>query len=151
MRPLYGVVCLSEVSAARRVLIYYGNGKFNSCVSCCPFNGRCPLFGLSAFGSFTVYGWTFTVRHYTIGRYMMSIRMILIGHIVSFLSRGSVLLQQLRSICLLCMPNTIAWWSSQFLLCSKLSFDERPAMPGVSIKLSTGKIFGALNFQKVGW
>ena len=27
MRPLYGVVRLLEVSAARRVLIYYGNGN----------------------------------------------------------------------------------------------------------------------------
>ena len=53
MRPLYGVVRLLEVSAAGRVLMY-GNGKFNSCISCCPFSGQWTLFGLSAFGGFTV-------------------------------------------------------------------------------------------------
>ena len=55
MRPLYAVVRLSEVSAARRVVIYYGDGKFNLCILCCLFNGWCPLFGQSAFGGFTVH------------------------------------------------------------------------------------------------
>ena len=45
---------------------------------------------------------------------------------------------------------TNAWWFLQ-LLCSKLSFDRRPVMRYISTKVSTGIIFGVLNFRKVDW
>ena len=41
MPALDGVVRLLKVLAAQRVLMDYGNGKFNLCISCCPFNGWC--------------------------------------------------------------------------------------------------------------
>ena len=58
MRPWHGVAGLLAVSAARRVIIhvvYCGIGKFDQSISCCPFNGQCPLFELSAYGGFTVF------------------------------------------------------------------------------------------------
>ena len=63
------------------------------------------------------------------------------------LSRSSILLQQLGSICFLCMVNTNEWWCSQ-LLFSKLSFNGWPVMPHVRKRVSAGKflvpyIFGS--------
>ena len=60
MRRLDGAVRLLEVSAARRVLIDHDNGKFNPCISSCPFNGWCLLFRLSAYACLTVFYFDFS-------------------------------------------------------------------------------------------
>ena len=59
----------------------------------------------------------YMIRHYMIRCYTMSIRMTLIYHIMG------LPLQQLDSMCFLCMATTNAWWSSQ-LLCSTLSLTD---------------------------
>ena len=48
---VHSVLSLIEVFFVGRFICIE---KFNSCMSCCPLNGRCPLFRLSTNGGFTI-------------------------------------------------------------------------------------------------